>query len=300
MFRLSRAGSVAAALALTGAAALVQIATTTPASAAPSRVVSAASATNSIARKSAIAYCPTGTRVFGGGGDIVAGGNSVALTGLKPTSLLINGQHVDSFTATAEEGQVNYVPNWTVYAYAICGPNLANLSIQWFRVTSGAADHLQTGANCPSGTAPVGLGAEVGNGLGQVALTQVLGNYTLSPQGVPTGWSGAAAYEDETGYSGTWTLTSYAVCASPPPGLSYRFADSAVTSLDKGNTPVECPIGTSVYGVGGYFGYNTGQLHFDRMVPHGSNWTGADIDAREDATGFTPNWYASVEAICAK
>jgi hypothetical protein len=63
---------------------------------------------------------------------------------------------------------------------------------------------------------------------------------------------------------------------------------------------VECPVGTKVYGVGGDFNYNTGQIHFDRMVPHGSQWTGADVELREDQDGFPYNWAAEVEAVCAQ
>jgi hypothetical protein len=299
MYRPHTAARLAAALAITGAVSLVQVATSSPASAAPSTVVSAGSASDSAARKTATAYCPAGTRVFGGGGDITQGANSVALTGLRPTSFVFGASRVESFTATAEETAA-YGASWTVYAYAICGPALPNLSIQTHKVTSDTSDHLQTGADCPAGTAPLGVGAEIGNGAGQVALHSVYGNYTVSPQGAPTGWAAAKAYEDETGYSGTWTLTSYAVCASPPPGLVYLFADSSNNSSDKGYTTQECPFGTSAYGVGGYLGYNTGQVHFDRLVPHGANWTGVDSDTREDANGFAAPWYTSVEAICAR
>lgn len=299
MFRLSRTGRVAAALAMIGAVVLVQAASSAPASAAPSKVVSAGSATDSVARKTATAYCPAGTRVFGGGGDITNGAHSVALTGLRPTSLVFGTSRVESFTATAEE-TTTYASTWAVYAYAICGPALPNLSVQTHKATGIATtSQLQAAANCPAGTAPLGVGAEIGGGAGQVTLHTVIGNYTLNPYGIPTGWASAKAFEDETGYTGTWTLTSYAVCASPPPGLVYRFADSPNNSSDKAYTPVECPIGTSLYGVGGYLGYNTGQVSFDRLVPHGANWTGADSDTREDATGFTAPWYTTVEAICA-
>jgi hypothetical protein len=299
MYRLPTAGRVAAALAIAGAVSLVQAATSSPASAAPSKVVSAGSASDSIARKTATAYCPAGTRVFGGGGDITQGANSVALTGLRPTSFVLGSSRVESFTATAEETTA-YGSNWAVYAYAICGAALPNLSIQTRTVTSTTSDHLQAGADCPAGTAPLGVGAEIGNGAGQVALHSTYGNYTVGPYGIPSGWATAKAYEDETGYSGTWTLASYAVCASPPPGLVYLFADSPSNSSDKGYTAMECPSGTYAYGVGAYLGYNTGQVHFDRLVPHGASWTGVDSDTREDANGFAAPWYTSVEAICAK
>ena len=93
------------------------------------------------------------------------------------------------------------------------------------------------------------------------------------------------------------TVAAYAVCAAPPPGLAYRFADSAVDSNDK-SASVQCPFGTKVYGVGGYLSYLNGQTHFDRMVPHGSQWDGADVEAREDQDGFANTWFTEVEAVC--
>jgi hypothetical protein len=288
-----------AAFAVTAVSAGLQVTLATAASAAPSSVVSGASPTDSTARKSAYAACPAGTRVFGGGGDIVNGGHEVALTGLRPVSLLINGRYVDSFVATAEEDDTGYAGNWTVYSYAICGPNLPNLTIQKGQTTAASgADRASASTSCPAGTAPLGLGAEITGGNGNVVLNTVLGNYTVGPYGTPNGWSSATAFVDQTGYSGTWSVASYAVCASPPPGLTYRFAETANDSVNDKTASVECPAGTKVYGVGGYLDYATGQTYFDRMVPHGSQWTGADVNAREDQDGFTPYWFTEVEAIC--
>jgi hypothetical protein len=292
--------AVTAAVALTAVTATVQIAFSAAASAAPSRVVSAASATDSAARKSAVAVCPAGTRVFGGGGDIVNGGHEVALSGLRPVSTLVAGRYTDSYVATAEEDDTGYGAAWTVYAYAICGPNLPNLTIQKGQQNSVAgSDRLTASANCPAGTAPVGLGAEVSGGTGNVLLNSVLGNYTPGPYGVPSGWSSAQAFVDQSGYAGSWSLSSYAVCASPPPGLTYKFVDSTYDSTDK-SASAQCPAGTKVYGVGGYLSFLNGQTHFDRMVPHGSQWDGADVEAREDQDGFNGNWWTTVEAICAQ
>jgi hypothetical protein len=133
-----------------------------------------------------------------------------------------------------------------------------------------------------------------------VVLNSVLGNYSQGPYGVPNGWSSAAAFVDESRFTGSWSLASYAVCAAPPPGLTYRFADSVYDSTSAKTASVQCPAGTKVYGVGGYLSYLTGQTHFDRLVPHGAQWDGADVEAREDQNGFAYNWWATVEAICAQ
>jgi hypothetical protein len=287
-----------AAGALVTVSAGVQATLSTAASAAPTSVVSGASVADSAARKSAVASCPSNMRVYGGGGDIAGGGHGVALTGLKPVSTMVNGRYADSFVATAEEADTGYAGNWTVYAWAICGPNLLNMTIQRGELAAPfGGDRQSASATCPSGTAPVGLGAEVINGNNNVVLNLVLGNYTTGPYGVKTGFSSATAFVDQSGYTGLWSIASYAVCATPPPGLTYKFADSGVDSIDKFAT-VECPAGTKVYGVGGYSSYYNGETHFDRMVPHGSQWTGADVEVREDQDGFAYNWFTEVEAIC--
>jgi len=289
---------VLAVVAVTGVCAGLQVTLQGAASAAPNRVVSAGSSTDSTARKSATAFCPAGTRVYGGGGDIVGGGHEVALTGLRPVSTFVNGKFVDSFVATAEEDDTGYSGNWSVYAYAICGYAEPSMSIQQGQLAaSPGSDRQSASASCPSGTAPIGLGAEITGGNGNVVLNTVLGNYTTNAYGLPTGSAWATGFVDESGFSGSWSITSYAVCAAPPPGLTYKFADSALDSTDK-SASVECPIGTSVFGVGGYSDYRNGETHFDRMVPHGSNWTGADVEIREDQDGFAYNWFGEVEAIC--
>ena len=291
---------VAAIAAMVGAAGALQVGAAGTASAAAQTVTQGVSATNSV-NKSATAYCPAGTRVFGGGADIVGGGREVALVGLKPASYY-DGSYHDSFTASAEEDDTGYASNWTVYAYAICGYALPNMSIQQSTLSStSGADRLDTSVGCPSGTAPLGLGAEIHNGHGNVVLHSLLGNYTAGPYGNPSGWSSAESFVDETGYASTWSQTSYAVCATPPPNLSYQFADSVYDATDDKSASVnQCPAGTRTYGSGGYISWLTGQIHFDRMVPHGSAWNGGDVEAREDQNGFGSNtWWVTDETICA-
>src|SRR6266496_4418369 len=116
---------MAAALVLAGVTGVVGVATAGGAAAAVTTVVQAHSGTDAgTVKKSAVAQCPAGTRVFGGGGDIVGGGHGVALTG----------------------------------------------------------------------TAPLGIGAAVGNGTGHVVLNALLGNYTRNAFGQLTGFASAGAF----------------------------------------------------------------------------------------------------------
>ena len=94
------------------------------------------------------------------------------------------------------------------------------------------------------------------------------------------------------------TIGASAMCADPLPGLQLVSATTAATSADK-TASVECPSGKRIVSVGGGIYGAGGRACMDRLVPHGSAWTGADIDAREDLAGTTSNWSASVYAICA-
>ena len=184
-----------------------------------------------------------------------------------------------------------------MYAYAVCG-TAGNVSIRRATLAASAGyGRVQTFVNCPSGTAPLGMGAEITGGRGHVVLNKMLANRTRNAFGQLVGWSSAAAFVDEHGFAGPYSLTSFAVCATPLAGLSYRFAYSANGTASGRTALATCPIGTRTYGAGGYVSYQTGQVHFDRMVPSGSTWRAAD--ARTDQDGFGYPWFAGVEAICA-
>lgn len=285
--RMRAAAAAFGALALAGGGVLLSAGT---AQAAVSTVVQANSgAASSAAVQTATAACPRGTRVFGGGGDIVGGNHGVALTTMKPVSTVLG----DSFTVTATEDGLGYAGSWNVFAYAVCG-TASNLSVQRATVSASGGPRLSVGTLCPAGTAALGMGAEIAGGSGHAVLNTVLAT-TATPGAV------AAAFADEHGFAGTWSLTAYAVCGQALPGLSYRFADSAggnSTGSDK-TAIATCPSGTRAYAAGGYISFTTGELHFDRMVPTGTGWNAADVEVRDDADGFANPWFTQVEVICA-
>jgi hypothetical protein len=279
-----------AATALGAAAAAGVLLPAGTAQAAVSTVVQANSGTaSSAAVQTATAACPRGTRVFGGGGDIVGGGHSVALTTMKP----VTGVSGDSFTVTATEDGLGYAGSWNVFAYAVCG-TAANLSLQRATLSASGGNRLQVGTQCPAGTAVLGMGAEIAGGSGHAVLNTMLATF-----GTPG--STAAAFADEHGFAGGWSLTAYAVCGTALPGLSYQFADSAGGNSTGGDKTAiaTCPRGTRAYAAGGYISFTTGELHFDRMVPTGSTWNAADVEVREDTDGFANPWFTQVEVICA-
>jgi hypothetical protein len=116
----------------------------------------ATSASNSEPIKSATAHCPAGNRVFGGGAEIINGGGGVTLATMLP----FHGANGDGYSVAATERPGAYLENWSVKAYAICGPAIPGMEI----VISATTDPSKvTSANCPGGKVVVGTGAAVGS-----------------------------------------------------------------------------------------------------------------------------------------
>jgi hypothetical protein len=113
----------------------------------------------------------------------------------------------------------------------------------------------------------------------------------------------AGAVDDEDGYSGSWSVTAYAICANPLPGLQVVAAFSAFNS-DFFKAPTAfCPAGTQVLAAG-WSVFNgavaTEQLlniHAD--ISGGGPSPGVTGFGSEDANGYSGNWQMFAEAMCA-
>ena len=81
-------------------------------------------------------------------------------------------------------------------------------------------------ATCPSGQAPVGLGADLNTFVGQLLLDDLAPNAGLTAVTVN-------ALEDETGNATNWSVTAYAVCALPVQGLGRVSSTSQLDSVNK-------------------------------------------------------------------
>jgi hypothetical protein len=284
-----------AAAAVLATAAGAQLLTATSASAATTTVVSVVSGIDATAHKSVRAECPPGTRVYGGGGEVSSNGiSAVTLTELYPTAAVKGSlNRNDAFIATADnDPQGTFAGSWSLRAYAVCGPALANYSIQQGMTTSTSSGRLELGANCPAGTAPFGLGARIGGGNGGVVLNSLLGNYTPNAFGVRTGFYAAKAFARDN--VGTWSLTPSAVCATPPALPSYRFVDAVNTGSSPKSITAGCPTGTSLYGLGGYLSYLSGDTTLTSLRPSGQGTFAKGVAA----PGFTNPWWVTAEAIC--
>ncbi|MDG4770186.1 hypothetical protein [Solwaraspora sp. WMMD792] len=278
LVRLALAALVAAGSTLVG------VAVAAPASAVPGLVfVSGVSALDSTSSKEALAVCPAGTRILGGGGYVSGGGRQVGFTRLQALG------SSDRFAAGAAENGA-YAGNWRVYAYGICGRAPAGLQYVSFQTASNSDSYKAATATCPAGKQLISVGARTLNGAGNVVIDDLRPNGALTSATV-------TGYEDEAGYAGSWSLWSYGVCANPLPGLQLVTATSAVNSTDK-VVGASCPAGKRLHGLGAEITGGVGQAIHAGVYPDAALTSAVDISL-EDPTGIPGNWYTRAYAICA-
>lgn len=282
LFRLALVG-----LAVLGVAG-AELVVASPAAAAGNVVmVPAASALDSTSPKEALASCPRGTRVLGGGGYVEGGARRVHLTRVQALG------SSDRFAVAAHENGA-YSAAWRVHAYAICGREPAGLEYISFQTVRDSSDLKVADAHCPRGKQLLSTGMRIHGGGGDV-VTNGFGPIILANDQVR-----AWAYEDENGYGGEWSLWAHGVCAYPLPGL-LPYPVSKTDSDDKFLTAY-CPAGKELYGVGVDVDSDDvdvfGQVHLVGAYPTGGP-IGTNAYAVEDPTGVSSEWELYSIAICA-
>jgi hypothetical protein len=250
------------------------------------RASSAASGTEPF--KAAIAKCPAGTQVLGGGGDIFGGGHGVALSSLRPSDF------DESFYVDASVDPRGYDGPWHVDAFAICAAPVAGREFVYSFTTGGPFEtDVSAQADCPAGKQVIGAGATIDLGANGV-LDDVMPDFDLS--GVT-----AEVMHDGTPVSGDTQLgvQAIAVCVDPLPGQQLAFQTSQANGGDKG-VSASCPSGTRVHGAGAGLSGAYGEAHLDRIGFNGvGGLAGSDVEAREDVDGSSNSWSAWAFAICA-
>ena len=255
-------------------------------------LVNAASASDSTASKSATATCPAGTVIYGGGGNLydVPDGDQVRLSGLRPIVTLLG---LTGFRATATEDDTGYNKSWSVTAHAICGPALPGWQVVWSISPTASTSWNSATVNCPAGKKALSAGAEVSHGGRDVVLQLIVPDVNLN-------WVVGSAYEDETGYAGSWEITAYAVCANPPYGLQRVTGVETIDGLHVASA--HCPAGFELTGLGGYAvgdATSFGQVYLFSLYPvNAAPWEAVAIGV-DDETGFGGDWSAVSFAICA-
>jgi len=290
--RLRIAGAVAGLLIGTTAAVLGPAA---PASANVPGLqwLTASSNTDSLVYKAVTVNCPAGTVVVGGGYSLVGAEGSVVLDDFIPTTTTLRvgageivgpGEPADGTTAS-----------WQVVASVACANPLPGYEIVEGTFSFGAfTRHGNSQAICPNGKHVIGGGESLSNGFGQISPDELFIADTL----VHTG-----ADADEDGYSGTWSMTAYAICATGMP-VDTRFANDTGPASPNGKAAsVSCDPGELALGVGWYTSVSNSDTAGQVVVPSVNRVEGSPgtvtATGHEDPNGYSGNWLVTAEAVCA-
>ncbi|WP_433356465.1 hypothetical protein ACQPYV_05560 [Micromonospora saelicesensis] len=162
---------------------------------------------------------------------------------------------------------------------------------------SNSTDYHSVTATCPVGKVLTGTGYELNGVTGEGVVDDLRpnGGVATAPTAVTVG-----AYETEA-FAGNWSVTAYAICANPLPGLVRVATTSVSNSTDFRSITATCPVGKVLTGTGYELNGITGEGVVDDFRPNGgvaTAPTAVTVGAYEsDATAL--NWSATAYAICA-
>jgi hypothetical protein len=279
--------------ALVAAAAAVAVTPTAAFAAVPGLIyVNANTGFDSNVYKSLTVSCPAGTQIIGGGYDLVGAEGSVVLDDFIPST---QGLTVGAGEVVGPgEPSDGTTETWQIRATAVC----ANPPPGYIIISNPSAfapgRTRATTANCPAGTFAIGAGASLSNGFGQISISDLTyGAHSAS----------AGAIDDEDGYSGSWSITAYAICANALPGLQIITAFSTHGSGPLNFATAFCP-GQQVLGTGwsvflGDLAVARQLLNIHADIAGGGANPSVTAFASEDANGYSGDWQVYAQAVCA-
>lgn len=235
--------------------------------------------------KSVTVDCPAGTKVYGAGGSIAGGYGNVVLDEFVPN---------EDLTQVSAQGleRPGYAADWTVWAWAICGPATLNQQRIELSTAQNSTSPKNAVTSCPANLKVYGIGAEIINGQGNVVLDDLEISQDLTEVNI-------GAYEIG-GWSGSWAVKAYAICANPAAGGMSRVTLS--TSMDgvspKTVTASGCLPGTKLHGVGGEISGGAGDVIFEDLTPNNLlntvSATGYEVGGSSGAS-----WKITSYGVCA-
>jgi hypothetical protein len=274
-----------------GLSATATLIAAAPAQAVPGlTTITVVSSADSSPTRTVTATCPAGTVVIGGGGNAAPSWpyedeGEVFLTGLRP---IVTGSG-SGYRVTATEGKTGYSGDWYVVGYAVCAPAPAGLTYVSNTSSTNSESSRTVASACPSGTHVIGSGATINGGDAYVSLQYVL------PTPAELTHVAAQAHEDINGYTGSWSLTSWAVCANRLRGLELIVAGP---SEHRTAALALCPAPKKTHGVGGLITGAAGQVALGGTYPWALN-AGAYAYGVPTGSGSSPPWTPYAFAICA-
>ncbi|MEV0325434.1 hypothetical protein AB0H63_03155 [Micromonospora echinospora] len=293
--RFRRFGAPAFVFVLAGAFVGV-VAPASPASAAVPGLmrISATSTLTSNNYQTATAVCPVGKVLLSGGYEIVGASGEVTVDDFRP-----NGGPTTAPTAvTVGAYEIDEYPDvWMVQAFAVCAnpvPGLVRIS-----ATNGgdSSDVHSTIATCPTGKQLTGAAFEMQEVVGKATVDDLRpnGTSTTAPTAVDV-----RAYEADP-FSGPWSLTAYAICANPLPGLVQITTSSTSGSDDFRSATANCPASKVLVGGGYEVREGFGEVAVDDFTPNGGPATGPSsiITGAFEEDPYSNDWSIRAFAICA-
>jgi hypothetical protein len=222
------------------------------------------------------AVCPAGQRAIGGGGIVDNDlRDKVFLTGSFPLpdgrAWQVNGARMTDWKGS-----------WKVVAYAVCAPPVTGWEIQWGNSGPGVATFKTTYTfTCTNGKKVLSAGGRINDApAGTVGLTMIRPDDVLSI-------GRASARVAPSGYNGSWSVDSFAICAFPPPGLR----NSGIIGTGP-EVSWPCPAGTTPIGPGGGGGLiDLGQFYLIGLAP-------TDAGAWVRMNGASDRWGTMAQSTC--
>ena len=160
-----------------------------------------------------------------------------------------------------------------------------------------ASDIKSVIATCPAGKQLTGTGYVINGATGEVVVDDLRpnGGAAVAPTSVTVG-----AYEEDP-LAASWSVTAYAICANPVPGLVRVAVTGALNSDDFHSTTATCPAGKTLTGTGFEMNGATGDAVVDDLRPNGGVAvapTSVTVGAYETDPNVVPNWSLTAYAIC--
>lgn len=226
--------------------------------------------------------CPAGKQLIGAFAYIRGNRRDVLVTALLLST--------STASAIAHEDQDGTTDEWYLIVEAMCALPVPGHTVV-YATSDYTSSNKQVRATCPTGKKLLATGWNT-QGAGQVHVNQIAQAPDLTSVAV-------TGMEDPDGYSNTWRLTTYAVCANPLPGQELHTATSAVNPNDK-LFDVRCDWDQRRLAAGWSFIGTGGVTPAGQVLPNiwaaGTSWY--ELDVWEDDDGFAHDWYAVGRVVC--
>jgi hypothetical protein len=228
--------------------------------------------------------CPPGTDGTGVGGEV-----SGALGQAWLRRLFIGDLGTDFMNAMGAADETGVASPFAVTTHGLCATAIAGRQLIVAEGASNSTASKTSVAACPEGLRVLGAGASVSEPH-QVTIDGMRPDPTLA-------FVTASAREDRTGFSGTWSVTAYAICAPPPAGLQLVQRAGPLGSNEVADVSAGCPAGRHVIGTGAEIVNGSGRVGFDDVLAN-FELTRTTVLATEDEAGFDGDWRPVAYSIC--